>query len=120
MLFKFPIDDAQYKWTRHIKDKMLYYGISPQKIKTILKSHDRHEEGVAENTHAVMKRNDTSKRKEEVWVMYANELKGRGRMLKVFISTWRYPGISKPGKKIPIPDEILAEIKEKWFSKGSS
>lgn len=26
------------------------------------------------------------------------------------ISAWRYPGISKPGKPIPIPDEILQEI----------
>ena len=37
MLFKFPKDDKFFHWTRHIKDKMLFYRISEQKIKTILK-----------------------------------------------------------------------------------
>ncbi len=31
------------------------------------------------------------------------------------ISAWRYPGKSKPGKLIPIPDDILQEIKDVWF-----
>lgn len=110
MFFKFPRDDKNYKWTRHIKDKMIFYRISEQKIKTILKSPDRHEEGVAQNTNAAMKRNDTPKRKEELWVMYQKH--GPKSLL---ISSWRYPGKSKPGKEIPIPDEILNEIKKEWF-----
>lgn len=109
MLFKFPKNDSKYRWTSHIKNKMLFYGISEQKIKTILKSPDRKEEGVAEKTFAVMKRNDTAKRKEELWVMYA------GNPKKIMISAWRYPGKSKLGKEIPIPDDVLDDIKNVWF-----
>ena len=110
MLFKFPKDDRQYKWTSHIKNKMLFYRISEQKIKTILKNPDRHEEGIAPNTNASMKRNDTPKRKEELWIMYQK----RGPK-SLMISAWRYPGKSKPGKEIPIPEDILEEIKKEWF-----
>ncbi len=109
---KFPKNDKNFKWTQHIKDKMLFYGISEQKIKTILKNPDRKEEGIAEGTLAVMKRNDTPKRKQEIWLMY---LAGKGA--KTMISTWRYPGKSKPGKRLPISDELLQEIKESWFEK---
>ena len=110
MIFRFPKNDKYYQWTQHIKDKMLFYGISEQKIKTILKSPDRHEEGVAPNTNAAMKRNDTPKRKGEIWVMYQK----RG-LKSLMISAWRYPGKSVPGKAIPIPDEILNEIQKTWF-----
>ena len=129
MLVKFPKDDKYFSWTRHIKNKMIFYGLSEQKIKTVLKSSNRREEGIAPNTTAVMKRNDTRKRKEEIWVMYQQltnnkqqitNNKQRSYQLKVIsyklgaklrlISAWRYPGISKPGKKIPIPEDILAEL----------
>jgi len=107
---KLPKDDKNYKWTIHIKNKMMYYRLSPQKIKSILTFYDRKEEGIAPKTQAVMKRNDTPKRKEEIWVMYQ-------KMSKIIlISAWRYPGISKKGAKIPVPDEILAEI-QNWFKK---
>ena len=107
---KLPKDDKNYKWTSHIKNKMMYYRLSPQKIKSILTFYDRKEEGIAPKTQAVMKRNDTPKRKEEIWVMYQ-------KMSKIIlISAWRYLGISKKGAKIPVPDEILAEI-QNWFKK---
>jgi len=113
---KFPKDDSKYKWTSHIKSKMVYYRISAQMIKNILRLYTRKEEGIALNTLAVMKRRDTKKRKEEMWVMFQKMSKVKSQMSKVIlISAWRYPGISKPGKKIPIPDEILQEIQEKWF-----
>lgn len=105
-----PKDDKNYKWTSHIKGKMMYYRLSAQKIKSVLRFYDRKEEGIAPNTSAVMKRNDTPKRKEEIWVMY------KGKSKVILISAWRYPGISKKGNKIPIPDEILAEIKT-WFER---
>lgn len=116
---KFPKNNSRHHWTSHIKNKMLFYRISEQKIQTIMKSPDRKEEGIAPNTFAVMKRNDTPKRKEEFWVMYCAG--GASSKLKVpsskfvMISAWRYPGKSKPGKEIPIPDDILAEIKKEWF-----
>ena len=107
---KLPKDDKNYKWTSHIKNKMMYYRLSPQKIKSILTFYDRKEEGIAPKTQAVMKRNDTPKRKEEIWLMYQKTPK------TILISAWRYPGISKKGAKIPVPDEILAEI-QNWFKK---
>lgn len=122
MLTKFPKDDKRFRWTSHIKNKMFFYGISEQKIKTILKSPNRKEEGVAPNTFAIMKRNDTPKRKEEMWVMYADASNTKLRMhpnatnkALIMISAWRYPGKSKAGKEIPIPDDILEQIKKDWF-----
>ncbi len=120
-MIKFPKNDSQYRWTSHIKNKMLFYRISEQKIKTILKTPDRKEEGVAPSTLAAMKRNDTPKRKEEIWVMYATTEEGAritprfGGPKKIMISAWRYPGKSKPGKQIPIPDDILEQLKKDWF-----
>lgn len=135
MIVKFPKNDKNYHWTQHIKNKMVFYRISEQKIRSILKSYDRKEGGIAPNTNAVMKRNDTPKRKEEIWLMYANlsNVKNANRhandtnknpsgytplasgLKMIMISAWRYPGKSKPGKQIPIPDDILQEIKDMWF-----
>ncbi|PIR89362.1 MAG: hypothetical protein COU07_00480 [Candidatus Harrisonbacteria bacterium CG10_big_fil_rev_8_21_14_0_10_40_38] len=120
MFAKFPEDDRYFSWTRHIKNKMMFYGISTQKIKTILKSPTRREEGIAPNTIAVMKRNDTKKRKEEIWVMYQTKEKRKKepsvytlvarQSQKIMISAWRYPGHTKAGAEIPIPEDILEEL----------
>lgn len=121
MLFKFPKDDKNFSWTTHVKNKMLRYRLSEQKIKTILKNPARKEEGIAPKTLAVMKRNDTPKRKEELWVMFqrANSApppKGSGNakapMRTKIISAWRYPGVSPKGKAIPIPEDILKDLAE--------
>ena len=92
---------------------MLHYRISEQKIKTILKNPDRKEEGIAPKTLAVMKRNDTPKRKEEMWVMcqtLGDRVKGIGSRKLRIISVWRYPGVSPKGKILPIPQDILEEL----------
>ena len=93
---------------------MLFYRISEQKIKSILRSPDRKEEGIAPDTLAVMKRNDKPNKKEELWVMYAQKSKvesGKFEARKIrIISAWRYPGITKRGKEIPIPHDILEEL----------
>ena len=112
-MIKFPKDDRTYSWTSHIKNKLVFYRLSPNKIRTIVRSNDRKEEGIAPHTIAVMKRNDTSKRPEELWVMYQRRPKSKSKF--ILISAWRYPGVSKPGKQIPIPEDILEEIEEKWF-----
>lgn len=123
MLIRFPKDDKKFSWTMHIKNKMLYYGISEQRVRSILKSPDRVEAGIAEGTSAVMKRKSSGKNPEELWVMYAETKKLKptkeiklerksGKML--MISAWRYPGISKPGTAIPIPDDIRKELDAIW------
>ena len=134
MQFKLPKDNDKYQWTNHVKDKMLYYGISEGLIKRIVRFPKRKEEGVAPGTTAVMQ--PTSSKKQEIWVMYQElsqkpssnyslpttpDLQSKSRILDFakqnrdnyklkIISAWRYPGISPIGKKIPIPDEILQEL----------
>ena len=96
--------------------------MSDQKIKLILNNPARTETGIAPRTVAKMKRNDTPKRKEELWVMY-QEMAGDKRpqinnkrlqaisnpkRVKV-ISTWRYPGVS-PKREVPVPQDILEEL----------
>ncbi len=100
-----------------MKNKMIQYRLSGQKIKTIMKNPDRKEEGIAPNTLAVMKRNDTPKRKQEVWVMFQQKKSavpgraGKGQLSKAtVISAWRYPGVSPKGNEIPIPDDILEDL----------
>ena len=125
-MIKFPKDDKTYRWTSHIKGKMVFYNLSPQKILTVLKNPARKEVGIADGTLAVMKRNDTPKRKQEIWLMYSvgqrpagSKLNGRKSLVVggkfVMISAWRYPGKSPLGKRLPISDELLNEIKEAWF-----
>ena len=91
-------------WTSHSKGKMLHYRLSDQRIKTAIHSPQRTELGVAPRTIAVMKRNDTQKRKEEIWVMYQ-----KSGSKKKIISVWRYPGIS-PKRAVPLPEGLLEEL----------
>ncbi len=114
MLFRFPKDDKNFSWTSHVKNKMMHYRLSEQKIKTILKNPARKEKGIAPETDAVMMRNDTPKRKEELWVMTKKkESNVKGQMSKVIvISAWRYPGISPKGKDIPVPEDIFTELSD--------
>lgn len=84
---------------------MAYYGLSGDRIKRIMRNPKRVENGIAENTIAVMQPAGTKKKPTEVWAMYA--IKGRRKLV---ISAWKYPGVSKVGKQIPIPSDILAEL----------
>ncbi|MDO8584571.1 MAG: hypothetical protein Q7R85_00425 [bacterium] len=112
-----------------MKSKMIHYGLGEGRIRRVIKNGTRREEGVAPNTVAVMQRNDTPRRKEEIWVMVQEAKKQQSNKtikhgdakleaLRVslckpkmtIISAWRYPGISKPGKAIPIPDDVMEEL----------
>lgn len=111
-------------WTEHSKLKMRQYGLSKAKLLGILRSPQRKEQGIAPGTIAVMKTNkkfknesqDPPSRKAsawrrkapgEVWLMYKDV-----KDLRKIISAWRYPGISKPGEEIPIPEKIRLELLE--------
>ena len=134
MFIKFPKDDKYFRWTRHIKNKMIFYALSEARIKSIFKNPQRKEEGIAPNTVAVMKVSKEGKGaapykrgeprpfrrngREEIWLMYKNQ-KSEVRSQKsetkiIMISAWRYPGVSKPGKAIPIPDDILQELEAEF------
>jgi hypothetical protein len=127
MQFKPPKDNDKYQWTNHVKDKMVYYGISESLIKRIVRFPKRREEGIAPGTVASMSpygKSSAGKQpyRGEVWVMHkeiSQKAKIKSQNPKVagldflkmrIISAWRYPGVSPAGKKIPIPEEILQEL----------
>ena len=92
-------------WTKHVKAKMRYYALSEQRVRRVLKTPSRIEEGVALETIALMQRAGSKKHPYEIWVMVKDE-KARRKI----ISAWRYPGITHPGE--PLPEEILKEFRE--------
>jgi len=118
---RLPRNNDRFQWTSHIKQKMLFYRIPESKIRTILKSPDRREEGVARDTIAIMKRNDKPKRREEIWVMYQTKdtrkkqekkslIKAFRKQKYIMISVWRYPGTTKAGERPMIPDDIAERL----------
>ncbi len=102
---------------------MKQYGFSKQKLLNILYKPERKESGIAPGTTAVMKTNKIlfkekkitlknawsrpKKAPGEIWIMY-QDIKSKGT--RKIISAWRYPGVSKPGEEIPIPEEIRQEL----------
>lgn len=128
---KQPKNDSKYEWTSHAWMKMQYYGISEGRIKRIIRFPARTEEGIAENTVAVMQPAGTSKY-QEIWAMYSlvraqaklktqksnlknkmeqnlDEILGkRGKKFRI-ITAWRYPG--KSPERNPVPREILDEVR---------
>lgn len=112
MFSRQPKNTDKYYWTEHVKFKMRFYGLSPQKVLGIISRPQRKEEGIVKNTIAVMKPvsekivNGKKVWKQEIWAMFQKKVKSKG--IKI-ISAWRYPGISP--QKNPVPAEILEEIK---------
>jgi|SRR3989344_2679281 len=116
------------QWTQHSQLKMRQYGLSKTKLLNMLYKPERKEVGVAPGTLAVMKTNKkfTNKTKPllkskwgnphkapgEIWLMYkdTNPSTGSGQAIRKVISAWRYPGITKPGGPVPVPQHILNEI----------
>jgi len=129
MQWNLPKDDKKYSWTRHVVGKMQYYRIAESTVKRIIKFPKRVEKGVAEGTVACMIPRGLKKKAkphavtrlarhsfsgggggfgagEELWVMY--QQKGQRKHI---ITAWRYPGVSPVRDVIPIPEDILEEIK---------
>ncbi|HOX21455.1 MAG TPA: hypothetical protein PKZ02_00535 [Candidatus Paceibacterota bacterium] len=118
MRFKIPKNTEQLVWTNHSIDKMKQYQLSEQRIRRVLHTPKRKEEGIAPKTIAVMQSTGTLKHPTEIWVMIQEIKNERGR-IKIrnqqgknilskkirIISAWRYPGIS-PIRTVPdIPEE---------------
>jgi len=116
-------------WTEHSKIKMRQYGLSKQKLLGILYKPERKEQGIVPGTTAVMKTNPSRRTQGvlygaskkflkwrpkkvpgEIWLMYKDVKKREEGQVRKIISAWRYPGISKPGEAIPIPDDIRIEL----------
>lgn len=123
MRIVFPKSDAKYHWTNHVKRKMAFYGLSPSRVLRVMRAPKRMEKGIAEGTLAGMQPAGTQKRPTEIWVMWAeprsgSKSKGKSQMSKVLLSkkviitAWRYPGISPIREAVPIPANIVAELRE--------
>jgi len=115
MEFKIPKNTRYMAWTKHVAKKMMFYGLSASKVKSILSRYDRKEDGVAPNTIAVMKKSGSKKNPQELWAMYQDKVAmqdGIKNIRRVIIAAWRYPGISKPKEKIPIPEDVLRDLAE--------
>ncbi len=123
-----PKNDAKYHWTNHVQGKMMYYGLSADRVKRVMRNPHRSEKGIAPDTIAVMQPGKTTASlagkpaswKEEIWVMYAtakrskfkdDKFKSLNIPKKVIITAWRYPGKSPVREAIPIPNDILEELK---------
>mgnify|MGYP001557962721 FL=1 len=133
-----PKNDAKYHWTNHVAGKMVYYGLSADRIKRVMRNPYRSEKGIAPDTIAVMQPGSRSRSgfagqktsaslpgkpgkavwKEEIWVMYAQKNEKSNLKTKIFqprkkviITAWRYPGVSPIREAIPIPNDILEELK---------
>lgn len=114
----------------HCRFKLKQYGLSPNKIKRIIRFPDRKEEGIAPNTIAVMQlKNKKDPKKGEIWVMYQTKVKSQKSKVKItsqksklagaktkIISVWVFPGISPKGKEIFVPDEVWGIIAGKYES----
>ncbi|KKW17030.1 MAG: hypothetical protein UY56_C0005G0055 [Parcubacteria group bacterium GW2011_GWA1_50_14] len=83
---------------------MRFYGLSEARVKRIIHSPKRIEEGIAPETIAMMQSAGSAKHPYELWAMI-QDAKGK----RTVISAWRYPGKTKAGD--PLPQEILNEIR---------
>ncbi len=97
---------TKYHWTDHAKEKMRYYNLSESRLKRVFRHPSRKEEGVAENTIACMQKAGSPKHPYEVWLMFQSK-----HDTIFIISAWRYPGTSPVGGKVPIPEDIISELK---------
>ncbi len=126
MEFKFPKNDEKYYWTNHVGRKMMFYGLSADRIKRVMRNPRRSEKGIAEGTIAVMcpvgalasggHQKTRQSWKSEIWVMYQQKIKkskfkNQNLGQKIIITAWRYTGISPVRDEIPIPADILEELK---------
>ncbi|MBI2012837.1 MAG: hypothetical protein HYS88_00050, partial [Candidatus Colwellbacteria bacterium] len=87
---------------------MRYYALSEQRVRRVLKTPSRIEEGIAEGTIALMQRAGSKKHPYEIWVMVADE-----KTRRKIISAWRYPGLTQPSESLP--DTILKEFREAGY-----
>lgn len=110
----------------HARGKMRFYKLSESRVKRVLNYPKRVEEGIAENTTAMMQSGGTIKNPYEIWIMVqkSNPREARSETAKEksvverlglkektikVISAWKYPGTTKPGERLP--EEILRELR---------
>lgn len=122
---------SYHHFTNHALFKMAFYGLSEGRVRRVIKSATRVEEGIAPDTVAMMQPSSIKTKQgvktwsQEIWVMVAtgenarrqvNNNKTQQKNLPtnkkrlIIISAWRYPGMSK--SRIGLPQAVLDEINE--------
>jgi hypothetical protein len=116
-MFNTPKDTDKFSWTKHVVEKMKFYGLTPQRVVRILNHPERKEEAIVPGCVAVMQSLGT-KKKTEIWAMYKtqNSINKTQKLMvnnkkKKIISAWRYPGVS-PKRQVPIPEDVLEELNQ--------
>lgn len=116
MRFKIPQNSETVIWTKHSIEKMMHYHLSESRIKRVLHTPHRIEEGIAPQTIAVMQNAGTIKHPKEIWVMLQEiktkqNKKSKRTLTDIshqrirIISVWRYPG-KTPIRELPkLPPE---------------
>lgn len=115
---------SKFYWTYHAQDKMKFYRLSEARVRRVIHSPKRTEEGVAPSTIAMMQPNTTTgnggqeKWKQEIWVMIQKMGHGTSdkRQGTKIISAWRYPGMSKP--KSEVVKDIMKQEYRSFISAG--
>ncbi|OGY96503.1 MAG: hypothetical protein A2128_00660 [Candidatus Liptonbacteria bacterium GWC1_60_9] len=92
-------------WTHHSQSKMRYYRLSEARVKRVLRTPFRIEEGIVPKTVAYMQLAGSVKHPSEIWAMVLDEPQRRN-----VITAWRYPG--KSPVRNPVPFAILQEVSE--------
>jgi hypothetical protein len=96
-LLKKPVE---LEWTLHAQAKMRQYRLTPSRVRHVLHSPKRIEEGVAPKTIAMMQPASMKTKDmwaQEIWVMI-QEVAGARKV----ISAWRYPGVTKPRSTVAL------------------
>ncbi|MFH1610723.1 MAG: hypothetical protein ABIA91_02420 [Patescibacteria group bacterium] len=105
---KEPKNTEKYFWTEHAKAKLKQYGLSPARVIRVINHPKRQEEAIVPTCIGCMQQIG-NKKKTEIWAMY--QLVKNKKQIKI-ITAWRYPGITKPGTPIPIPEDIQNELEQ--------
>ena len=107
----FAVNHKEFRWTKHIENKMRFYGLSKQRVRRVLKSPNRKEFGVAPDTIAVMQTTGTKKHPTEIWLMFQSIQSKKEKFINM-ISAWRYPGTSPKGRLPEIPEDAILELEK--------
>lgn len=108
-------------FTRHARAKMAFYKLSESRVRHVLHSPKRIEEGVAPKTVAMMQPGSIKtsgprgQNKEtwsqEIWVMFQDGPRERN-----IISAWRYPGVTKPRSEIAL--QLMRQEYQEFLAKN--
>lgn len=97
--------------------KMMHYRLTPSRVLRIVRAPERLEAGVAQGTVAGMQKTGSKQKPTEIWAMWRDDAPPKKRIepsdssRKVIITAWRYPGVSPVRDVVPIPEDVLSELR---------